>query len=282
MALQDRLKAAIVPPNVVVGNSCNGIACRFQESVSHNLCFALCLLNSQLLEWYFRLFSTNNHINTYQLEDIPIRHIAFTTPKKEREKLAEEGKKLYENCLENGNWDSLLFLVGQRLEKQYIPDPELVKKHNADPLNKEFQIKEDELVEQSDVVHDLLAFLAEKMIEYNKEKNKEIKSFLGWLEREIGTKVKGLPGRTIIKKYHETTGDKLITILKKNKKKLHIDPSRRDFQDRLSAEFDKSLQKLTPLKRKIEMTDHLIDQIVYKLYGLTEKEMKIVEGRPKR
>jgi len=25
------------------------------------------------------------------------------------------------------------------------------------------------------------------------------------------------------------------------------------------------------------MTDHLIDQIVYKLYGLTEEEIKIVE-----
>ena len=116
----------------------------------------------------------------------------------------------------------------------------------------------------------------------NKEKNKETKSFLGWLEREAGTKVEDLTGKTIIKKYHETTGDNLISILKKNKKRLQIDPSRRDFQDRLSAEFDTSIQKLTPLKRKIEMTDYLIDQIVYKLYGLTEEEIKIVEGRPKR
>ncbi|GAH77474.1 unnamed protein product, partial [marine sediment metagenome] len=101
--------------------------------------------------------------------------------------------------------------------------------------------------------------------------------FLGWLEREVGTKVEDLTGKTTIKKYHETTGDNLISILKKNKKKLHIDPSRRDFQDGLSTEFDKSLQKLIPLKRKIEMTDYLIDQIVYKLYGLTEAEIKIVE-----
>ncbi|MCK4419537.1 hypothetical protein KAV79_06990, partial [Candidatus Aerophobetes bacterium] len=98
-----------------------------------------------------------------------------------------------------------------------------------------------------------------------------------WLEREVGTNVEDLTGKTTIKKYHETTVDNLISILKKNKKKLHIDPSRRDFQDRLSAEFDRSLRKLTPLKRKIEMTDHLIDQIVYKLYGLTEEEIKIVE-----
>jgi len=176
------------------------------------------------------------------------------------------------------NEENLIQFIDQRLEKQYILDSELVKKHNADPLNKDFQIRGNELIEQSDVVHDLLAFLAEKMIEYNKEKNKETKSFLGWLEGEVGTKVEDLTGKTTIKKYHETTRGNLTSILKKNKKKLQIDPARRDFQDRLFTEFDKSLQKLTPLKRKIEMTDHLIDQIVYKLYGLTEEEIKIVEA----
>jgi len=176
------------------------------------------------------------------------------------------------------NEENLIQFIDQRLKKQHSPDPKLVKKHNADPLNKNFQIRKGELVEQSDVVHDLLAFLAKKMIEYNKEKNKEIKSFLGWLEREVGTKMEDLTGKTIIKKYHETTVDNLISILKKNKKKLQIDPSRRDFQDKLSGEFDKSLQKLIPLKTEIEITDRLIDQIVYKLYGLTEEEIRSVEG----
>ena len=175
--------------------------------------------------------------------------------------------------------NNILQFIDQRFKKRHIPDPELVKKHNADPLNKDFQIKEGELVEQSDVAHDILAFLSEKMIEYNKNKNKEIKSFLEWSEREIGAKVEGLIGKTTIKKYHETTADNLINVFKKNKKKLQIDPSRRDFQDRLSTEFDKSIQKLTPLKRKIEMTDRLIDQIVYKLYELTEEEIRIVEER---
>jgi type II restriction/modification system DNA methylase subunit YeeA len=33
------------------------------------------------------------------------------------------------------------------------------------------------------------------------------------------------------------------------------------------------------LKEKLRKTDWLIDQIVYKLYGLTEEEIKIVEGK---
>jgi hypothetical protein len=36
---------------------------------------------------------------------------------------------------------------------------------------------------------------------------------------------------------------------------------------------------LNEVRRKIRLTDDLIDQIVYKLYGLTEEEIAIVEGR---
>lgn len=37
-------------------------------------------------------------------------------------------------------------------------------------------------------------------------------------------------------------------------------------------------QELEEVERKIERTDALIDQIVYKLYGLTEEQLAIVEG----
>ena len=37
--------------------------------------------------------------------------------------------------------------------------------------------------------------------------------------------------------------------------------------------------ELAEVRRKIRLTDDLIDQIVYKLYGLTEEEIAIVEGR---
>lgn len=33
-----------------------------------------------------------------------------------------------------------------------------------------------------------------------------------------------------------------------------------------------------PIKEKLRKTDWLIDQIVYKLYGLSEKEIKLVEN----
>jgi len=39
-----------------------------------------------------------------------------------------------------------------------------------------------------------------------------------------------------------------------------------------------SLREKEMLQRQIEMVDSAIDRLVYELYGLTEEEIKIVEG----
>lgn len=67
-------------------------------------------------------------------------------------------------------------------------------------------------------------------------------------------------------------------MLKKNGKKLAVDPARREPGEALQAEFEGSLGKLGPLRERIRLTDELIDATVYKLYGLTEEEIGIVEG----
>jgi len=134
--------------------------------------------------------------------------------------------------------------------------------------------------EESDVVHDLLAYLAERMIEMNKEKNAEIKGFLRWLEGEIGAPVEELTNKTAIKEYYGAGFDALAGALTKNKKKLKegYDPTRREPKEKLQTEFNASVAKLAPLLKMIKATDELIDAIVYKLYGLTDDEIKIVEG----
>ena len=119
--------------------------------------------------------------------------------------------------------------------------------------------------ERSDVVHDLLAFLAEKMLEMNKQKQQEIKGFLGWLEGFVGAKVEDLTPKTKLQSYYEHDYESFLAVLKKNGKKLAIDPARRE-----PAET---------LRERIRQTDELIDAIVYRLYGLTEEEILIVEGR---
>jgi len=60
----------------------------------------LAFLNSSLWEWRFRLTSTTNHVNTYEIDSMPVPGIAFVTPEAKRARLAEEGKRLYFEALE--------------------------------------------------------------------------------------------------------------------------------------------------------------------------------------
>ena len=139
--------------------------------------------------------------------------------------------------------------------------------------------------EQSDVVHDLLAFLAEEMTRLHKEKQAESKGFLGWLESYLGISVEDLRNKTKVKEYWKAEGgwEGFISALEQNKRAIQsakgIDVTRREPQETIRTEFDSSIARLRPLLEHIELTDELIDQIVYKLYGLTEAEIAVVEGR---
>ncbi len=47
----------------------------------------------------------------------------------------------------------------------------------------------------------------------------------------------------------------------------------------LVAVYEQYRAQLAPLMRRIRRTDRLIDRVVYQLYGLTEEEIAVVEGR---
>jgi len=190
------------------------------------------------------------------VERLPIRRISFTTPVPERTRLGTELQQLYAD----GKFAEIGPLVEACLPKDEAGN---------------FVASQ----EKSDVVHDLLAFLAERMLEMNKEKQKEIKGFLGWLESYLGANVEDLTPKTKLQSYYEHDYESFLAVLKKNKKKLGINPSGREESELLKAEFEKSIGKLLPLRERIRQTDELIDAMVYRLYGLTEEEVAIVEGR---
>lgn len=223
-----------------------------------SLTYATALLGSPLLTWFFRVhFATGtlqgsySHTYPQQVRAMPIRCINFTTPATERDRQLEKAKNLYQLCLDRGSIDCVLGFVKHHL--------------TADP-------------ERSDVVHDLLAFLAEEMVEMNKTKGEEIRGFLRWLEREIEVEIDTLKNKTKIYAYFDLSLEELLGILRSNRQRITVDPSSRDFQESLEREFTKSLDKLNPLRTRIQDTDTLIDQVVYQLYDLDAEEIAIVEG----
>jgi hypothetical protein len=128
-----------------------------------------------------------------------------TTPLPERARLGAELQELYVS----GNFDEIISRVEVRLPKDaagnFISGQE-----------------------KSNVVHDLLAFLAERMLEANEQKQQEIKGFMGWLEGYVGAKMDDLTPKTKIQSYYEHDYESFLAVLKKNKKKLAIDPTRRE------------------------------------------------------
>ncbi len=234
---------------------------RIEDDVP-DLLYTLAIVASSIIAWYFReIFATGtlqgSYSHTYpkQVRDFPIRRISFTTPADERARQGAELQQLYAQ----GESAEILALVDACLPKDgegnFIADQE-----------------------KSDVVHDLLAFLAERMLEMNKQKQQEIKGFLGWLEGYVGAKVEDLTPKTKLQSYYEHDYEGFLAVLRKNRKKLAVDPARREPAQALQAEFEGSMGKLLPLRERIRQTDGLIDAVVYRLYGLTDEEIRIVEG----
>jgi transcriptional/translational regulatory protein YebC/TACO1 len=117
--------------------------------------------------------------------------------------------------------------------------------------------------ERSDVVHDLLAFLAEQIIEMNKEEQKEIKDFLTWLEGYLGAKIDDLTNKTSFKSYYVHSWKDFLGVLEQNQRKIQkVDVTSRNPREKIKKEFEDSLSKLNPLLDRIEATDDLINQIV--------------------
>ena len=141
--------------------------------------FCLAILNSQLITFFHQLIVPEAgrvfaEIKISDLQVIPIRRISFTTPAETRAALAAEAQGLAAAAVTTGDFTAVLAFVTAQLAAQ---------------------------PERSDVIHDLLAGLAEQMIAMNKQKGDEMRGFLAWLERETGAKIEDLTGRSQLRDY---------------------------------------------------------------------------------
>lgn len=84
MNSKKRVKFCLVPQNHILGNSCNYISISenlFKDS-DLSLEYLMGILNSNLIDWRFRITSSNNHVSNYEISELPI-------PKPEIKKIKE-------------------------------------------------------------------------------------------------------------------------------------------------------------------------------------------------
>jgi hypothetical protein len=145
-----------------------------KQTVSVGVDYVLSLLNSRLLDFCLKQLNSllrGGYIRvfTQYLEPLPLRRIHFTTAPAERAALAQRLIAAYAA----GADADLLAEVERRLPRD-VGGAFLAFAPGATGHE-----------EQSDVVHDLLAHLAERMLELNHAKRAEQRRFLGWLEGEL-------------------------------------------------------------------------------------------------
>ncbi len=226
------------------------------------MAYMLAVLNSRLTTFFHqqvvpeadRVFA---EVKIVDLQQIPIRRIKFVTPKSKRAGLAAKAKKLYESAVAAENGATLLAFVEEQLRAQ---------------------------PERSDVVHDLLAFLAGRMMDLNQRQRAVARQFLTDLRDFHGIEARALNPKTKLDEFWKLDTAEVFVHLGKNRKALaaaRVDLSE-TAENKIRSRFEKSKATILPLEAQIAFTDRLIDQIVYRLYGLTADEIELVEEGSRR
>ncbi|HSH81588.1 MAG TPA: TaqI-like C-terminal specificity domain-containing protein [Herpetosiphonaceae bacterium] len=256
--------------------------------------YVLALLNSFLMTWVFRnKFATGalqgsfSDVWPQSVRSFPIRRIAFTTPPEERERLQAKGQALYQQFCTKDDYACVLGFVEHHLPR--LPDG------TPDTAN-----------EHSDVVHDLLAYLAEQMIDLNKQRQTAVENLILDLEgllspgdmQKIG-RLWTPPGATnaedaaAVKKRAEAQQELGSLAEQRLELRDHIGAISENQWKWLLKGWLKHITNLADLVRvyrqrqpavaaldhRLAATDQLIDRIVYALYGLSDDEIAIVEGK---
>ena len=113
----------------------------------------------------------------------------------------------------------------------------------------------------------------EEMVKLIVNNKKEKKVIVNKLVRQLTRKFKIEKIPRNLQNWHILTFDEFTKELKKKKIKLGLSEEA-EWEDYFEAEKAKA----QTIQSEIDKTDREIDKMVYELYGLTEEEIKIVEG----
>jgi len=306
----------VIPTYLPAGYICGHKVCYF---VNYKIDpFALlAIFGSRLINWLVESLSMTNSLPAYLISNLPFPVFAFTTAPAERARLLAAAQALYAEGMESelriANGESREANGELRIanrESREANDASRftfhVSRFTFPALHAFIAARLSADPEQSDVVHDLLAYLAQQMIDLNRQKQAEQQRYLAGLAAQLWpaltpasppppstvyrlpSTLDSLTGKTTLYNYlgdyqkgeAEAPWDAIENVLHKNRTKLGVTLTPA-LLAALRRDYRASLETLRPLKARLAFTDRLIDGIVYQLYGLTDEEIAVVEGKEK-
>jgi hypothetical protein len=216
--------------------------------------FLCAILGSRLLNFWYRTAFQNDEVKFPQVQKshlirLPIRRIEFATPENKRTALLTQARQLYRRSLKDGKPDTVLPFVAEQLAVK---------------------------PERADVVHDLLALLAEQMATLNSQKRAAARQFPTDLKDFHGIDPHALKPKTKLDEFWALEAAEVFAHFRANKLLLKDSD-----EEKIRARFQNAKDRLLPLDSAFALTDGLIDEIVYRLYALTPDEIKIVKEAAK-
>jgi hypothetical protein len=219
--------------------------------------YLLAVLNSKLISFFHqqvvpelgRVFA---EVKIVDLQQLPIRQIEFRTAQRKRGQLLARAKRLWQEATETAGTQAVLDFVTEQLAAQ---------------------------PERAEVVHDLLTFRAEQMTALNGVKRAAARQFLTDLKDFHGIDARPLKPKTRLDQFWKLETAELFAHLRNNARALAAQNIRltEAEEERIRSRLQKASATIVPLETPITFTDRLIDQIVYRLYGMTTEEIELVE-----
>ena len=255
-----RIIATLLPAGLICGHK----ICYFTDyKIAKETLLAI--FNSKLINWYVTAISTNNSLSAYLIGSIPFPIFESETSGEYR--LLSKLKQAYLSAETNSHG----FIVS--CIKQNLTLTNFI----------------------SHDIHDFLAYLAQIILDLNKEKRALQQGFVEEFETILDIRgrrykdgrvgLEAWQNRERIKNFagdyqkgeEPLSEDELIAIIRKNRAQwaASFTPER---ERRVRDAYARALPDALRLKDRLAATDRLIDRVVYALYGLTDEEIALVEG----
>lgn len=222
-----------------------------------NLKFVLAVVASKLITFYHRRAFLDVALQRFQkvlikdAKTFPIPRIKATTSDVERSGLQAGARKLFDAARVKRDDRPLLAFVAEQL--------------SAKPPRR-------------DVVSDVLAMLADRMLELNVQRRQAAQKFITDLKDFHSIEAHSLNPKTKLDQFWLLETPQLFAHLSKNRKilagKVTLDQLA---EEKIRSRFENAKKLILPIQTELQFVDNLVDQIVYRLYGLSDVDRQVIE-----
>ena len=239
-----RLIACIIPPE----HYCAHTVRYFIEDSNYDIYTLLVLVNSAFSDWRFSLTSTNNHVNGYEINALPI-------PRFDRISIAVEG-----GACSNGE------LVTALYESNSIDTVAIWEAAVTDEIRK----TPEDANAWPNSIHNALSVSGQELTRLRKSRQVLIEDFAEWLFTTLRIDHEKFMGRTHLQgsqaDVDQQNWDWLQELLSKNRHTCGVDPSSKDTE--LRNRYEGLIAQAQQYNTKFNALDQATDRVIWQLVGL--------------